>query len=129
MSKRLVKTAKQQFEEELRGLSDAKTFKLMKDESVVLYYGHDAEGNFRILRRYYDKEYSQSKFNCSYDKILADRRLVETIGYRFVERDLPLGPLFDWYASADRKNEPFTIFDVYMSGLAETRENFKDIYE
>ena len=129
MSKRLVKTAKQQFEEALRELSDAKTFKLMKDESVVLYYGHDAEGNFRILRRHYDKEYFQSKFDCSYDKILADRRLVETIGYQFVKRDRPLGPLFDWYASADRKNEPFTIYDVYVSGLAKSREWFKDIYE
>lgn len=126
MEKRLVKTAKQQFEERLKLLCLVKKWELCKTE--IYYHCMDADHDFHILREQ-DGEYKELCFHHQYEALVLSEAFLFSITERFVEGKAEIKQLYNWYASADHDEEPFTLMDIYMCGLEDEEITFEDIYE
>ena len=129
MSKKLVKTAKQQFEERLRELTVIKEFQLT--ESDIYYLCENGYHEMSILRKIHDNEFYEYKYDKSYRELVESEEFLKEMADRFNEAEQLIKPLFEWYASADKDNEPFTLDDIWMcdleiDGLSVT---FEDLYE
>ena len=129
MSKKLVKTAKQQFEERLRELTVIKEFQLT--ESDIYYLCENEHHEMSILRKIHDNEFYEYKYDKSYRELVESEEFLKEMADRFNEAEQLIKPLFEWYASADKDNEPFTLDDIWMcdleiDGLSVT---FEDLYE
>lgn len=126
MSKRLVKTAKQQFEERLRGMQEYGFYKADTDD--VFHGCEDHDGKFVILREnggyYFECKYAQN-----YWDLIESEDFLNAMAERFLEQRVSVKKLFDWYASADRDNPPFNLVDIWRVGDEETFKQFEDIYE
>lgn len=129
MGKRLVKTAKQQFEERLSELMLIKEFQLT--ESDVYFLCENKHHEMSILRKIHDNEFYEYKYDKSYSKLVESEEFLKEMTTRFNEADIPVKPLFEWYASADKDNEPFTLDDISMCNLEVEGHSvaFQDLYE
>ena len=129
MSKKLVKTAKQQFEERLRELTVIKEFQLT--ESDIYYLCENEHREMSILRKIHDNEFYEYKYDTSYRELVESEEFLKEMADRFNEAELLIKPLFEWYASADKDNEPFTLDDIWMCDLEidDLSVTFEDLYE
>lgn len=126
MSKRLVKAAKQQFEERRAELKYRYQYELCESE---IYYAYtDEHENFFIFREQ-GGEYKELRYNQTYEAFVFGERFLSALTERLAEAAQPVKPLFDWYASADHDDEPFTMLDIYMCELESEHITFEDIYE
>ena len=126
MGKKLVKTAKQLFEERLSELNVVNTFKLCDTE--IYYLCEDSKAHVYILRDQ-DGEYKELVYGMQYEALVLGERFLSTMTERLSDASLPVKPLFDWYASADHDNEPFNLLDVFMCSLEENIVVYEDLYE
>lgn len=124
--KKLIKTAKQQFEERLSELRLIERWEMCATE--VYYNCVDHKGLFVLLRDQ-DGEYKELQFQMEYVDFVMTEGFLASVVERFGQGKIPVRPLFDWYASADHDNEPFNLLDVYMTGLEAYNFTFEDIYE
>lgn len=126
MSKKLVKTAKQQFEERLRELNVVRVWKMCDTE--IYYLCEDSKAHVYLLREQ-DGEYKQLNYGQQYEALVFSSSFLCAMSERFVEFDIDMKPLFDWYASADHDDEPFNLLDIFMCELEESHFTFEDLYE
>jgi hypothetical protein len=128
--KKLVKTAKQQFEERLSELTLIKKYAL--SDTDLYYLCENNSHEMSILREIHDKEFYEQKYAMPYSELISSEYFLHEITMRFIEHhDILVKPLFDWYASADKDNEPFTLDDIWMCNLEEEDLSvvFSDLYE
>jgi hypothetical protein len=128
--KKLVKTARQQFEERLNELKviDKETtggnftYYLCEDDSsrcIILERGEDT---FPI--------YSEITMPGTLLDVYTDEDfLASLVNYWIEDIQEPLKRLFDWYASADKENPPFGIQTMAQLSRNASSETFSDIYE
>ena len=126
MSKKLVKTAKQQFEERLRELTLVKEWKMCDTE--IYYLCEDSKAHVYLLRDQ-DGEYKELSYGMQYEALVFSERFLSMMSERFAENNVKVKPLFDWYASADHDDEPFNLLDIYMCVLEESHFIFEDLYK
>ena len=126
MSKKLVKTAKQQFEERLRELTLVKEWKMYDVETY--YLCEDDKAHVYLLCDQ-DDEYKEYSYGMRYESLVFGSRFLCAMSERFMELDIDIKPLFDWYASADHNEEPFNLHDIYTCDLEESPFTFEDLYE
>jgi len=126
MSKKLVKTAKQQFEERLRELNLVEEWQLCKTE--IYYLCKDDTAHVYLLRDQ-DGEYKELGYGMQYEALVFSERFLSMMSERFAENNVKVKPLFDWYASADHDDEPFNLLDIFMCNLEESHFTFEDLYE
>ena len=124
--KKLIKTAKQQFEERLSELEIVSRWEMCPTE---IYYHCESPNGLFILLRDQDGEYKELQYGMSYVDFVMTESFLSSVVERFNQGEVPIRPLFDWYASADHDNEPFNYLDVYMSELEDSHFTFEDIYE
>lgn len=124
--KKLVKTAKQQFEERLSELRLVERWEMCPTE---IYYGCELPNGVFVLLRDQDGEYKELQYGMRYIDLLMTESFLSVTTERFINGQVPVRPLFDWYASADHDNEPFNLLDIYMSELEESHFTFEDLYE
>ena len=126
MEKRLVKTAKQQFEERLKVLHVFKTWKLCDTE--IYYHCTDINEGFYILRDQ-DGKYKELRYKPRYEDLILSERFLFSMSERFTLNGVEIKPLFEWYASADHDEEPFNLMDIYMCDIEDEEITFEDLYE
>ena len=124
--KKLVKAAKQQFEERLGELRVVERWEMCPTE---IYYGCEMPNGIFVLLREQDGEYKELQYGMRYIDLLMTESFLSVTAERFVNGQVPIRPLFDWYASADHNDEPFNLLDIYMSELEESHYTFEDLYE
>lgn len=129
MSKRLVKTAKQQFEERL---SELKNPFIERIADNTYYSCNDNDGHFVVLSKYegsYD-EYSEYVHEQSLMDVYTDSDfLCSLVDYWNEHRREPLKDLFEWYATADKDNPPFSVEVILQCCKKGACFSFKDYYE
>lgn len=128
--KKLVKTAKQQFEERLSKLTLIKKYAFT--DTDLYYLCEDNSHEMSILREINDEEFYEQKYAMSYSELISSEEFLHEMTMRFIEHhDEPVKPLFDWYASADKDDEPFTLDDIWMCSLEDRdlSEVIHDLYE
>lgn len=126
--KKLVKTAKQQFEERLVSLVDVKQHPFDGDE--VVYTATENDGGF-VLLYYNDEGYYETTYAMPYVDLLLSNEFLSEMAYRFIEINRDIRPLFDWYI--DHKcylngKAPFDWLDVWMLNVGKLT-TYQDIYE
>lgn len=127
MSKKLVKTAKQQFEERLRELNVISEWK--RSDAEIYYRCEDKDGNFCLLY-VVDDSYYEDIFGVKYEDLIKSEIFLATIVNMFIDARLEVKPLFGWYASSCSGAEPFNLSDIATSELPkEECIFFEDIYE
>ena len=124
--KKLVKTAKQQFEQRLQELHVVKRWELCSTE--VYHHCIDNRHDFILLREQ-DGEYKELRYGLEYETVVLGERFLSAMTERLSQGSLPVKPLFDWYASADHDDESFNLLDVYMCELESEHHTFEDLYE
>lgn len=124
--KKLVKTAKQQFEQRLQELRVVERWELCPTE---IYYGCEMPNGIFVLLRDQDGEYKELQYEMRYFDLLLGERFLSAMTERLSEGSLPVKPLFDWYASADHEDAPFNLLDIYMCDLESEHHTFEDLYE
>lgn len=128
--KKLVKTAKQQFEERLSNFINPikevchySTYYLCTDEQgfcVILYSYNEGEANV----------YKEFSFGKKLDDIYTDEDfLCFIVDYWSEYISSPIKELFEWYASADRENTPFSIDIILQFAKVCNKTIFEDLYE
>lgn len=126
--KKLVKTAKQQFEERLDALVDVKPQPI--DGNEVFYTATENDGRFVLL--YYNGEnYYETTYEMPYVDLLLSNEFLNEMAYRFIDLNRDIRPLFDWYI--DHKcylngKAPFDWLDVWMLSVGKLT-TYQDIYE
>lgn len=128
--KKLVKTAKQQFEERLGELTLIKKYSMI--ETDLYYLCENSANDMCILREIHGTEFYEQRYNCSYLNLISGEEFLRAITFRFIDHyEIDVKPLFDWYASADKDNEPFTLDDIWMCNLEDEDLSvvYHDIYE
>lgn len=128
--KKLIKSAKQQFEERLNELKviDKETtggnftYYLCEDDSsrcIILERGEDT---FPI--------YSEITMSGTILDVYTDEDfLASLVNYWIEDIQEPLKRLFDWYASADKENPPFGIQTMAQLSRNASSDTFSDLYE
>ena len=127
--KQLAKTALQQFNERLAQLFIETSYTPFEGETY--YVCTDVDKNLIILRNVHNQELNEIRYHKTYNEFVTSDNFIEVITAFFVERDLSVKPLFDWYASADHdEQEPFTLMDIYVNTFeGEEHIEFSDLYE
>ena len=124
--KKLVKTAKQQFEEDLNNLTLVRTWKMC--DSEIYYHCVNGAGHF-ILFREQDEEYKILMYHKTYEELVLSEEFLFSVTQRFIDGRAEIKQLYNWYASADHEDEPFNLLDVYMSDLEAVNNTYEDEYE
>jgi hypothetical protein len=124
--KKLVKTAKQQFEEDLNNLTLVRTWKMC--DSEIYHHCVNGAGHF-ILFREQDEEYKILMYHKTYEELVLSEEFLFSVTQRFIDGRAEIKQLYNWYASADHENEPFNLLDVYMSDLEAVNNTYEDEYE
>lgn len=128
MSKKLVKTAKQQFEERLRQLH---TFVEQVIDKDMYFYGcMDADFDFYVLYSDADKEFYECRYGRQFEDVMQSEEFLLAMVRRFDEGARKIRPLFEWYASADHEiNEaaPLDFRDVANIGIEKEFITFQDV--
>lgn len=126
--KKLVKTAKQQFEERLASLVDVEQHPFDGDE--VFYTADENDGRFVLL--YKNSEgYYETTYAMAYVDLLLSNEFLSEMAYRFIDLNRDIRTLFDWYI--DHKcclngKAPFDWLDVWMLEVGKLT-TYQDIYE
>ena len=126
--KRLVKTAKEQFEERMKVLNCGRPMKI-GDETFWMC--DDDKMNFSLLRLRDDDEckYGEFVFGKPLCEIYEDQDFLAYIfDYWYKCSFKPVKELFDWYASADRDEAPFDVTEI-INGHKNDFILYTDIYE
>ena len=124
--KKLVKTAKQQFEEDLNNLTLVCTWKMC--DSEIYHHCVNGAGHF-ILFREQDEEYKILMYHKTYEELVLSEEFLFSVTQRFIDGRAEIKQLYNWYASADHEDEPFNLLDVYMSDLEAVNNTYEDEYE
>lgn len=124
--KKLVKTAKQQFEERRKKLTYRYQYKLSETE---IYYAYEGVNAYFYILREHNGEYKEIAFGEQYEAFVFSEIFLGTMAEYFRDHNLHIKPLFDWYASADHDCEPFTLMDIWMLDLNKAECVYEDIYE
>lgn len=124
--KKLVKTAKQQFEERRKELTYRYQYKLSETE---IYYAYEGVNAYFYILREHNGEYKEIAFGEQYEAFVFSEIFLGTMAEYFRDHNLHIKPLFDWYASADHDCEPFTLMDIWMLDLNKAECVYEDIYE
>ena len=127
MSKKLVKTAKQQFEERLKELTLLTSYQGLKDERLYLCENDHKE--MSILRDSNEHGFIEYKYQGSYQSMVDSEEFLYKMVCRFNEIGEPVKYIFDWYASADKDLTPFTVCDIWQCMEYLTQLVFEDLYE
>lgn len=127
MSKKLVKTAKQQFEERLKELTLLTSYQGVKDENF--YLCENGHKEMSILRDSKEHGFFEYKYQGSYQSMVDSEEFLYNMVCRFNEIGEPVKHIFDWYASADKDLTPFTVYDIWQCMEYLTQLAFEDIYE
>lgn len=128
--KKLVKTAKQQFEERLSELNVFNHQSL--DLNETFYCGLNSDNQFIMLLNDGDANYMESGFIDEYEAVVTSEKFLSAMIERFNEGKREIKPLFDWYASADHEiteSSPLDLRDLFNLGIEEAFYQFEDIYE
>lgn len=124
--KKLVKTAKQQFEERRKELTYRYQYELSETE---IYYAYEGVNAYFYILREHNGEYKEIAFGEQYEAFVFSEIFLGTMAEYFRDHNLHIKPLFDWYASADHDCEPFTLMDIWMLDLNKSECVYEDIYE
>lgn len=124
--KKLVKTAKQQFEERRKNLTYRYQYELSETE---IYYAYEGVNAYFYILRENNGEYKEIAFGERYEAFVFSEMFLGTMAEYFRDHNLHIKPLFDWYASADHDCEPFTLMDIWMLDLNKAECVYEDIYE
>lgn len=124
--KKLVKTAKQQFEEDLNNLTLVRTWKMC--DSEIYHHCVNGAGHF-ILFREQDEEYKILMYHKTYEELVLSEEFLFSVTQRFIDGRAEIKQLYNWYASADHEDEPFNLLDVFMSDLEAVNNTYEDEYE
>lgn len=127
MSKKLVKTAKQQFEERLKELTLMTSYQGLKDEKLYLCENDHKE--MSILRDSEEWGFIEYKYQGGYQSMIDSEEFLYNMVCRFNEIGEPVKYIFDWYASADKDLTPFTVYDIWQCMEYLTQSAFEDLYE
>lgn len=127
MSKKLVKTAKQQFEERLKELTLLTSYQGLKDERLYLCENDHKE--MSVLRDSNEHGFIEYKYQGSYQSMVDSEEFLYNMVCRFKEIGEPVKYIFDWYASADKDLTPFTVYDIWQCMEYLTQLAFEDLYE
>jgi len=127
MSKKLVKTAKQLFEERLRELGLLTSYQGVKDERLYLCENDNKE--MSILRDSKEWGFIEYKYQGSYQSMVDSEEFLYNMVCRFNEIGEPVKYIFDWYASAEKDLTPFTVYDIWQCMEYLSQEVFEDLYE
>lgn len=128
--KKLVKTAKQQFEERLSELNVFNHQSL--DLNETFYCGLNSDNQFIMLLNDGDANYMESGFIDEYEAVVTSEKFLSAMIERFNEGKREIKPLFDWYASADHEiteSSPLDLRDLFNLGIEEAFYQFEDLYE
>lgn len=124
--KKLVKTAKQQFDERRKELTYRYQYELSETE---IYYAYEGVNAYFYILREHNGEYKEIAFGEQYEAFVFSEIFLGTMAEYFRDHNLHIKPLFDWYASADHDCEPFTLMDIWMLDLNKAECVYEDIYE
>lgn len=124
--KKLVKTAKQQFDERRKELTYRYQYELSETE---IYYAYEGINAYFYILREHNGEYKEIAFGEQYEAFVFSEIFLGTMAEYFRDHNLHIKPLFDWYASADHDCEPFTLMDIWMLDLNKSECVYEDIYE
>lgn len=127
MSKKLVKTAKQQFEERLKELTLMTSYQGVKDEKF--YLCENGHKEMSILRDSKEWGFIEYKYQGGYQSMVDSEEFLYNMVCRFNEIGEPVKYIFDWYASADKDLTPFTVYDIWQCMEYLSQEVFEDLYE
>ena len=125
----LVSTAEQQF---CKRMEELKVTSSLENTSVeTLYLCEDGFGAMYILKKVFDNEFYEYKYDCTYSELVSSENFLREMTKRFTELELALKPLFEWYINKEKNKEPFTIDDIWMCDLEVNSKSiqFEDIYE
>ena len=127
--KQLTKTALQQFNERLEQLFIETTYTPFEGETY--YVCTDADKHLVILRNVHNQELNEIRYHKTPNEFVLSDDFIEVLTTFFVERNLSVKPLFDWYASADHDEwSSFTPMDIYTCFFeGEEHLDFSDLYE
>lgn len=127
MSKKLVKTAKQQFEERLRELGNHVA---VKENGETFHSGIDKEGHFHILRiGDADIEYSEFDYGCTLLELYNNEEFLDKLATEFAIRREGIKPILEWWSDAEKNHEPFTFSDIVQFAPVKAFVEFEDLYE
>ena len=124
--KKLVKTAKQQFEERLASLCNVK--KIEYSTSEGFYTASENDGRF-VLLYYNGDEYYETLYQTTYNDLLLSDEFLSDISCRFIHLARDIKPLFEWYKDTFNNKEPFDLYDIWMTSNVGSFTEYKDIYE
>lgn len=127
--KKLIKTAKQQFEERLNELENPFIEKI---SNTTYYSCNDNDGHYVVLSKYEDSydEYSEYISSRPLIDIYTDSDfLCSLVDYWNEYRHEPLKDLFEWYATADKDNPPFDVEVILQCYDRFSCTSFNDYYE
>ena len=127
--KKLIKTAKQQFEERLSELQNPVIEKI---RDTTYYSCDDQDGRFIVLSKYEGnyEAYSEIVYGYSLMDIYTDADFLASLTEFWIEyRHEPLKVLFEWYATADKDNPPFGVDDILQCYGKGSHISFGDKYE
>lgn len=127
MSKKLVKTAKEQFEERLRELTLMTSYQGVKDEKFYLCENEHKE--MSILRDSKEYGFIEYKYQGGYQSMIDSEEFLYKMVCRFNEIGEPVKNIFNWYASADKDLTPFTVYDICQCMEYLNELTFEDLYE
>lgn len=127
--KKLVKTAKQQFEERLSELQNPVIEKI---RDTTYYSCDDQDGHFVVLSKYEGnyEAYCETIYSYPLMDIYTDADFLASLVEYWIEyRNEPLKVLFEWYATADKDNPPFGADDILQCYGKGSHISFGDEYE
>ena len=127
MSKKLVKTAKERFEERLRELTLMTSYQGVKDEKFYLCENEHKE--MSILRDSKEYGFIEYKYQGGYQSMIDSEEFLYEMVCRFNEIGEPVKNIFNWYASADKDLTPFTVYDICQCMEYLNQLTFEDLYE
>lgn len=127
MEKRLVKTAKEIFNEMLNNNTILEEY---VSTDTDRYYAFENDGNMSVIRNIHDVEFYIYSFNFPYKDLYTNETFLIDITRRFVEHEnYDLIPkLYDWFSTADKLYPPFSLEDVCMCDFVKS-ESIEDLYE
>lgn len=127
MSKKLIKTAKQQFEERLKVLGNHVALEI---NGETFHSGIDKKGHFHILRiGDADIEYSEFYYGCTLLELYNNEEFLDKLATEFAIGRGGIKPILEWWLDADKNHEPFDLSDIVKFAPTKAFVEFKDLYE
>lgn len=122
--KKLVKSAKQYFEERLESLTLIKKY-----EFGGLYYACENEYGMFVLLQTHDGFYGDIELPMSYHNYIQSEEFLCEITHLFWDTNREIKPIFKWYNSTDKANEPFNLMDIWNINIEYFNDRFRQYYD